>query len=76
MALYYVALRNPYFRVGEWVEDNGDDFVQRVRMRYEGGRYQPGGWHGICVPTHLVRPNLIKLYRNGFDQTIRRATAD
>lgn len=76
MAIYYVALSNPHWPVGTYVEDQGDGFVQQVRMRYEDGHYHPGGWSGLCIPTGSIRSCLVRIQKHGFDQEIRRASAD
>lgn len=76
MAIFYVALPNPYFKVGDFVEENHDDFVQKVKMRPREGHYEAGGWEGVCVPTRLLRSCLIRIQKSGLDPEIRKATAD
>lgn len=63
MGLYYVVRPNPLFKVGEFLRDSDEGFVQRTVMTKEG----PSGWTGILVPRHEVRPFTVKILRRGLD---------
>ena len=68
LALYYVALPNPYFRQGAFVEEIGDGFVQEVRMGQHEGRAHAGGWMGLCVPYSGARKYLLQVRKYGVDK--------
>ena len=73
--LYRVNLPNDYFPVGAFVEDDDEDeTVQEVEVSWENGRMRIGGFKGLVVPLHFVRPYLMAILKRGFDDAGAFAT--
>lgn len=75
MALYRVMLPNPYFKVGQFVEDDDEGMVQRIEVATRDGRLQRGRFVGLCFPIHDVRYALLRMSKRGLDENIRKIRA-
>lgn len=69
MAFYKVLLPNPFYKVGVFVEDDADGFLQEVYMGKTAETYHgPSGYMGLMYPLREVRPYLVKIQRRGLDK--------
>lgn len=65
--LAVVRKRNPYWRVGTYVEIF-DDGVQKVRTEQQGNRLRVLGGEGIILEQKLVEPFISRVLSKGFDK--------
>jgi len=65
--LAVIRKRNPYFRVGTYVECH-DDGCQKVRIAQEGTRMRIVGSEGVVLEQRLLEPFMSRVLRRGFDK--------
>lgn len=69
MAFYRVMLPNPFYKVGSFVEDDKEGFLQQIYMSNELEHYRgPAGYFGLMYPLREVRPYLLRIQKRGLDK--------
>lgn len=68
MALYRVIRSTDWAKPGDWLEDIGDGFVQKVDMVSENGRLVPYTNYGLLIPIREVRDSAIRIQKRGIDK--------
>lgn len=69
MAFYKVLRPNPFYKVGVYLEDDREGFVQQVYVSREAEHYHgPAGYFGLMYPLREVRPYLVEIRKRGLDK--------
>lgn len=69
MSFYKVLLPNPFYKVGVFVEDDTEGFVQQIYMDNDAKYYTgPAGYFGMMYPLREVRPYLVEIRQHGLDK--------
>lgn len=73
MPLYVVRKRNPYYKVGTFLQLFDDGFQEAVMEKADGNRLRVHMNRGIVMPEEVMAPFVMQVLRRGLDHNMRRS---